>query len=111
MAKCYVEIGFVTTEETIDENSNEGTGIWVEKVTPKNYYADIIKNSRMLTSDNKVNSDLMLNNTFSIIADPYLMNNFFAIRYIKFNGNKWEVSGVEVQYPRLLLSIGGLYNG
>lgn len=109
MAKCYVEIGFIKTEEKLDGTAH--TGIWEENIVPKMYYAEIYKNYRNTTSDNKVNSDVLLNNTFSILADPYANDNYFAMRYIKFNNVKWEITNVEVEYPRLIINVGGIYNG
>lgn len=112
MAKCYVEIGFaVTKERTTDDEQPIGTGVYDEVITPRNYYAEIVKNIRNTTSDDKVNSDILLNNTFSIIADPYASENYFAMRYVKFRGCKWKVSGIDVQYPRLVINVGGIYNG
>ena len=112
MAKCYVEIGFAeTVEKMTDDEHPIGTGVYEEIITPRNYYADLTKNFRNTTSDNKVNSDILLNNTFSIIADPYASENYFAMRYIKFRGCKWKVSGIDAQYPRLIINVGGIYNG
>lgn len=111
MAKCYVEIGFATTKEQMtNETVPRGTGIWVEEFVRKNYYAELIRNTRTTGSDDKVNSDINLSNSFSILADPYLNENYFSIRYIKFKGHKWRVSDVEVQYPRLIINVGGIYN-
>lgn len=109
MAKCYVEIGFVETEEKIDGTIH--TGVWEEKIVPKMYYAEIRRNYKVTASNDKVNSDILLNNTFSIIADPYANNNYFAMRYVKFNNVKWEIANVEVEYPRLIINVGGIYNG
>ena len=53
----------------------------------------------------------MISNDISILSVPYAVNNFHSMRYIEFMGAKWKVSDVEVQYPRLLLTLGGLYNG
>jgi hypothetical protein len=30
--------------------------------------------------------------------------------YVEFMGTKWKITNVEVQYPRLILSVGGVYN-
>ena len=96
-------IGYAITEET-------EPGIYVEKIIENQYYGDIIKNTRRLKEVNKVNDDINISNQFSIIADPFANNNFHAMRYIEFMGTKWKITDVEVQYPRLILSVGGLYN-
>lgn len=104
MAKFYGAIGYAKTVETMP-------GVWTEQITERNYYGDVIRNSRRLQSSDKVNDDININNQISIVADPYAINNFHSMRYAEFMGAKWKISDVEVQYPRLLLTLGGLYNG
>lgn len=104
MAKFYGVIGYQVTEET-------EPGIFQENIIENTYIGDIIKNSRRLEQSNKVNDDINISNRISIIADPFANNNFHAMRYIEFMGAKWKIKEVEVEYPRLILSIGGLYNG
>ena len=104
MAKFYGTIGYAKTVETMP-------GVWTEQITERDYYGDVIKNSRRLQSSDKVNDDISISNQISIVADPYAINNFHSMRYAEFMGAKWKISDVEVQYPRLLLTLGGLYNG
>lgn len=66
---------------------------------------------RRLESDQKVNFDLAVSNSISVVADAYANENFHAIRYIRWMGSLWIVTTVEVQRPRLLLELGGVYNG
>ena len=103
MAKFYGEIGFGTSIET-------SPGVYEDQVTTRNYYGDLIKNTRRLQSSGSVNDDVNISNQISIVADPYANENFYAMRYVKFMGAKWKISDVEVQYPRLILTIGGVYN-
>lgn len=105
MAKFYGEIGFAVVEE-----DPIGSGVWVEKFIERNYYGDLTRNSRRLQDANQVNDNINISNEISIIADPYVNDNLYAIRYVVFMGAKWKVSNVEVQYPRLILTLGGLYN-
>ena len=104
MAKFYGVIGFAETVET-------SPGIWTEQITERKYYGDVIRNSRRLQSTDQVNDDITISNEISIIADPYANGHFYSIRYVEFMGTKWKVSNAEVKYPRLVLSLGGLYNG
>lgn len=104
MAKFYGAIGYAKTVETMP-------GVWTEQITERDYYGDVIRNSRRLQSSDKVNDDISISNQISIVADPYAINNFHSMRYAEFMGAKWKISDVEVQYPRLLLTLGGLYNG
>lgn len=104
MAKWFGKIGYAVTSET-------RPGIWEEVIVERNYYGDMTRNSRRLQAVSQVNDDININNELSIISDPYAMNSFHAMRYAEFMGTKWKITNVEVQYPRLILSLGGLYNG
>jgi hypothetical protein len=104
MAKYYGEIGFAETVET-------SPGVFKEQITTRNYYGELIKNSRRLQSAESINDNINIANEISILADPYANKNFFSIRYVTFMGAKWKVSNVDVQFPRLILTIGGVYNG
>ena len=105
MAKFYGKIGYVETVET-------SPGVWEEQITESNYYGDVIRNTRRLQSTDKLNDDINVANEFSIVADPYAMNHYYSMKYIEFAGSKWKISNVDASsYPRLILSVGGLYNG
>lgn len=103
MSKWYGVIGYSETVETIP-------GVWDEQITEKSYYGDLIRNTRRLQSSDKVNDDINVMNEISILADPYANQNFYSMKYVELMGTKWKITNVEVQYPRLLLSIGGVYN-
>ena len=75
------------------------------------YSGDVIRNTRRLQSADQVNDNVNVSNEISIIADPYANGNFHAMRYVGFMGAKWKITNVEVQYPRLILTIGGVWNG
>lgn len=104
MAKFYGVIGYAETKET-------SPGVWVEDITERKYYGDITKNSRRLNGGENLNDNLTVTNIISIMADAYAYENFFAIRYVEWMGARWKVSTVEVQRPRLILNLGGVYNG
>lgn len=104
MAKWCGIIGYAEQVETTP-------GVWSEQITERKYYGDVIRNNRRLQSAGKLNDDINVGNEISIIADPFANNNFHSMRYVEFMGTKWKVTTVDVQYPRLLLSLGGVYNG
>ena len=104
MAKWYGKIGYAETVET-------EPGIWEDVFAERSYYGDLIRNTRRLQSSSSVNDDVVVSNQISIVADPYANEHIFAMRYIEFQGAKWKISDVEVQHPRLLLTLGGVYNG
>ena len=85
-------------------------GVWSEEFTERRYYGDLLRNSRRLQGSQQVNDDITISNQISILADPYAVQHFHAIRYAELFGTKWKVSSVEVQYPRLILELGGIYN-
>lgn len=104
MAKWFGNVGFATTVETTP-------GVWTEQIVPRPYYGDVIRNNRRLqSSSDKLNDNIEISNELSIVSDPYAFENFHAIRYAEFMGAKWKVTSVDVQYPRLTLSLGGVYN-
>ena len=104
MAKFYGVIGYVVLTET-------KPGVWKEQVTERSYYGDLTRNTRQLQSADKLNDDINVANEISIVADPFANENFHSMRYVEFMGAKWKVTSVEVQYPRLILTMGGVYNG
>lgn len=104
MAKFYGAIGFAETKET-------SPGVYNEEIVEHFYYGDLIRNNRRLQSGDKVNDDINVSNEISIVADPYANEHFYAMRYVSFMGAKWKISNVDVQYPRLILTLGGVYNG
>lgn len=104
MTKFYGPIGFGETQET-------KPGVWEDVITERNYIGDILRNTRQLREGEKVNDDLAVSNSISILSDQYANEHFFAIRYILWAGTLWIVSDVEMQSPRLLLRLGGVYNG
>ena len=101
MAKFYGEIGY-------GESVESAPGVWKDEITERKYYGDVVRNTRKLLEGEKVNNDLSVGNSISIVADAYANEHFFAIRYIRWAGTLWKVSDVEVQSPRLLLRLGGV---
>lgn len=82
-----------------------------DAITEFRYRGDVIRNSRRLKDGTSVNDDISVNNSIRIVADAYANANFHAIRYVQWSGKRWIVDSVEVQRPRLVLELGGIYNG
>ena len=104
MAKFYGDIGYTSTAET-------RPGIWESVVQSKKYDGEVIGFTRRWNSCDKVNNDVSISAQISIVADSYLINHMHCIRYAMLNGVAWEVVSIVPQYPRLLLDLGGVYNG
>ena len=104
MAKFSGIVGY--NEATVETSP----GIWEEVEVTRQYYGELTRNNRSLqTAD--LNDNIKITNTISIVSDPYANENFHSMRYVEFMGTKWKIESVEVQYPRLILTIGGVYNG
>lgn len=103
MAKFYGVVGFGETVET-------APGVHQEQITEYPYFGDVIRNIRRLQDGEYLNKDIVVNNSISIMADEHAFQHMWHIRYVEWNGARWTVSAVEVQRPRLILSIGVLYN-
>lgn len=104
MAKWFGKVGYVEQVET-------SPGVWKDVITEGDYYGDTIRNTRRLESTEHVSDDITISNELSIVSDPYAIEHFYQIRYAELSGVKWKVTNVEVLYPRLKLTLGGLYNG
>lgn len=104
MAKWFGKVGYAEMLET-------APGVWTENIVEREYSGDTYRNTRRLQSSDKLNDDVTVGNEISFIADPYANENFHSVRYAEFMGIKWKVTNVDVQYPRLILTLGGVYNG
>ena len=105
MAKWYGRVGYVTTVET-------EPGIWEPEVTERQYYGDLLRNvSKWTANANSVNDNLNVANQISIVVDPYAYQHFSSIKYVEFMDAMWDVTSVEAQQPRLILTVGGVYDG
>ena len=105
MAKWFGVIGYAAVIEI-------SPGVYSDDITERAYSGDVSRyTSRWSASSDKVNDDLDINNQFSILADPFAYQNFHTMKYIEYMGAKWKITSVEVQYPRLLINVGGVYNG
>lgn len=104
MAKSQIKIGFATTAET-------SPGIWDEQIQEKIYYADVMRRYVKQNYNTTINANVDISNTLSIVANPEILTNLQSIRYVSWMGQRWSIGSIEVNYPRLILGIGGIWNG
>ena len=104
MAKWYGKIGYAETVEY-------EPGCCEDVITERSYYGDILRNRWDRQSSGDVNDNINLSHQISILADPYTTQHCSSMVYAELMGEKWKITDVEIQYPRLILSIGGVYNG
>lgn len=102
MAKYYGKVGYGISEETVP-------GVWEKKIVERDYFGDILASGWRWEQGEKVNDDLTLTNRISIIADPFANSNIGAAVYIEFQGEKWKIRSVELAYPRIIITLGGVY--
>jgi len=103
MGKWFGKIGCSKTVET-------APGVWSERYEEREYYGDILRRSRQYPSAENLNDNVSISNQISVIADPFALENFPYMKYLYLGGVKWTISNIEMQYPRLIFTLGGVYN-
>jgi len=105
MARFHGRVGFAS------DTTEVKPGVYADAMVEYSFYGDVVQNRRNLQPGENLNADLSVSNSISIVASAYAREHFFAIRYVEWAGQLWTVTGVEVQAPRLILSLGEVYNG
>jgi hypothetical protein len=104
MPKYFGKVGFAESVET-------APGIWEDQIVERSFYGDVVRDLRRLQNHTKLNDDITITNSFSIVADKYAYANFHKIRYLEYMGTKWKVESVDASTPpRLTLDVGAVYN-
>ena len=104
MTKCSGIIGYALAEET-------QPGVWTEVPTEKNYYGEVVKDNRRIVDQAQINGTINISNNISVVSNKFMLENMAFMKYLTFMGSKWKITSVDVKPPRLILTIGGLYNG
>ena len=104
MARFHGEVGYGISQQT-------APGVWEDQITEYPYTGDVVRNTRRLEQGESLNDDISVGNSISVLADEYAIQNFSNIKYVRWNGVLWTVTVVEVRSPRLILSLGKVYNG
>lgn len=104
MARFAGKVGFAISTEV-------RSGVFKNVITEKSYFGDVKRAARQTRTEDKVNDEIDVDNLIEIVADAFANENFSAIVYVEWAGTKWKVPSVEVQHPRLLMRLGGVYNG
>lgn len=106
MARFSGKIGYGESQEI-----PESSGVWEDVITEFTYFGDVIRNTKNVQNGEKINDNISVGNSISIVADEYANGHWFNIRYVIWQGIRWEVTEVEVNSPRLILRLGSVYNG
>ena len=105
MAKFSGLIGYVL------QQVETAPGVWTDQLIEKNYRGDVVLDQRRWQSSDKLNDDLNLDNSISIIADKYANQNIGHMKYIVWDGVAWNIQSLSINRPRIIIQIGGVYNG
>ena len=104
MAKFYGVIGYAIQKET-------SPGVWKDSIIEKNYRGDVVLNQQRWQKSEGANEDHNLDNSISIIGDEFAYANFGYMKYIVWHSQKWKIQSININRPRIVLQIGGVYNG
>lgn len=103
MPKCSGVIGYALAVET-------QPGVWTEGITEKKYIGEIVKDNRRIVDQGEINGSINISNNISIISNRFMLDNMEYMRYLTFNNSKWKISSVEIKPPRIIITLGGIYN-
>lgn len=103
MAKYFGKVGFSIQEKT-------KPGVVQETIVERPYKGDVVTNVHRWENGESLNDNFQVQNQISILADLFAYQNLHYIRYVTYMGSKWKVRSVDIQRPRLILSIGDVYN-
>lgn len=104
MSKWFGKIGYAVAEQT-------EPGLWENTIVEREYYGDMTSNRFKRQTSGEVNDNINLANVISIVADPFAYQNCSNMAYAYIMGDKWKITDIEIQHPRLILTVGGVYNG
>lgn len=104
MARFFGKVGFARPFQSAYQ-------VWEDITEEREYIGDILQNTRRWQTSERLNDNLEVQNRISILGDDFINENLSAIKYVEWMGSKWKVTNIEISYPRLILSLGGVYNG
>lgn len=103
MPKCSGVIGYALAGET-------QPGVWTEGITEKKYFGDVVRDNRRIVDQGEINGSINISNNISIVSNSFMLKNMAFMRYITFMNSKWKISSVDIKPPRIIITIGGIYN-
>ncbi len=104
MAKFAGLVGYVTQKE-------HESGVWLPETVERKMHGDVIRAASSFNANEKVNEDVILQQRISLVGDQYAYANFTGLKYVTYLGVKWKVLSIEVNRPRLVVTLGGVWNG
>ncbi len=104
MARFSGNVGYIIEEET-------APGVFTQEPIERQMFGDILRSSGSFGAGDKVNSDVRIQPRISVVGDAFAYAHFYDIRYVEYLGHKWDISYIEILRPRIILTLGGRYNG
>ena len=104
MTRFYDRVGYALPGNLVN-------GVMTENIVERDHTGEVLLTMSSLEPSNKVNDDIRLQNRISIVADAFAQENFSFIKYVLWMGTRWTVNSVQVERPRLILMLGGVYHG
>lgn len=104
MPKCSGVIGYALAVET-------QPGVWSESIEEKKYYGEIVRDNRRLVDQGQINDNINISNNISVVSNKFMLENMAFMKYLSFKGSKWKISSIDIISPRIIITLGGLYNG
>lgn len=99
-------IGYGESSETLPN-----TGTWEDVITEFPYRGDVLRDTRRSEEGEKIHEDISVNNSISVVGDAKANADFRKMKYVRWRGVNWTIDTVEVRPPRLLLTLGDVWNG
>ena len=107
MPKCSGVIGYALDEEI-------RPGVWTEGITDKKYFGEIVRDNRRSVENGEINGSINISNNISIVSNKFMLDNLAFMRYLTLSStstSKWKITSVDIKRPRIIITLGGLYNG
>ena len=104
MTRCSGIIGYALAVET-------QPGVWEESITDKPYFGEVVRDNRKVVDQTQINNSINISNNISVVSNKFMLENMAFMRYITFMKSKWNITSVDIKPPRIIITMGGLYNG
>ena len=106
MAKYSGMLGYVMPAK------EDPPGIWKPSaVVEKLGRGDLIRQTITNEDVSGLSDGININNQISIIMDPFVNKNLESLKYVILYGTRWEIKSMTINRPRVILTLGGVYNG
>lgn len=102
--RFFGKVGYQIETESTDS-------VWAKTMVAKSYFGDVIRNNTRRDTGDTINDQIDINNRISIVADPFAFENFQNMKYVEWLKQLWNIKSIELQPPRIILEVGGVYNG